>query len=281
MGFLGRTGLSAARRSFAHMHAHPGDHAVWEPLRRQVAALAPRLSAPPPATAMSGPRLCASCRGPSRPGGSRCYQCALHAECLSGLLPDVVVPVAYAAKGGEHARNLWLYKSGGPGAAAAAGALRALLVVFLHDHGGCAWRSAGMAGPTHVAVVPSGRGRPGRHPLWSLVGDYLAMPSAALSLRSRDDQQTRDFDPERFSAQRLPGARVVLLDDTWTSGASAVSATAALRLAGARAVAVIVLGRHLTAPDVQPDGAAFAPSAMPFRPGFCAVHEPAGQPAIG
>ena len=223
-----------------------------------------------PGTCM--PPLCGTCRGPARPGSSRCHQCALHAECLSGLLPDVVVPIAYAAKGGEHARNLWLYKSAEPEAAAAAAVLRALLVVFLHDHGPCAWRRAGMTAPTHMALVPSGRGRPGPHPLWSMAAPFLAMPWAALSLRSRDDQEVRDLDPGRFMAQRVPGARVVLLDDTWTSGASAASATAALKLAGARSVAVIVLGRHVAAAPGPPGIAAFSPAALPFHPALCAVH---------
>ena len=275
---------SAARRSLATMYARVRDPAAgWAPLRAQVAALAPRLSAPPPrsgrcAVAAPGvrmPRLCVTCRGPVWPGRSRCHQCALHAECLSGLLPDVVVPIAYAVKDGEHARNLWLYKSADSAAAAAASALRALLVVFLHDHGSCAWRRAGMSAPTHMALVPSGRGRPGPHPLWSLAAPLLTMPWAGLSLRSRDDQEVRDLDPDRFMAQRLPGARVVLLDDTWTSGASAVSATAALKLEGARSVAVIVLGRHLAAGSWPPEAAAFSPAALPFCPALCAVHGPA------
>lgn len=230
--------------------------------------MAPRLTAPPP----GGPSLCECCRCPVRPARSRCYQCALQAECLAGLLPDVVVPVAYAPKGGEHARNLWLYKSGGPGAEAAATGLRALILLFLHDHGACAWRSAAMTAPTHVAVVPSGRGRPGPHPLWSLVAPCLALPPARLARRGHGDQEVRDANPERFCARPVPGAQVVLLDDTWTSGASAVSATAALKLAGAQRVAVIVLGRHLTVPG----GAGPARPAMPFRSCRCAVHEPAG-----
>jgi hypothetical protein len=246
--------------------------AGWEPLRARVALLVPGLSAPPAAPRPGAPPLCSACRGPAWPGCSRCYQCELQAECLGGLLPDVVVPIAYAVKGSEHARNLWLYKSGRPGSAAAAAALRALLVVFLRDHGPCAWRAAGMTAPTHLALVPSGRGRPGPHPLRSLTVPYLALPRAGLLLRSRDDQEIRDLNPDRFGAQRLPGARVVLLDDTWTSGASAASATAAFKLAGARSVAVVVLGRHVAAARDQPDPAPFSPAVLPFHPGLCAVH---------
>jgi len=160
-----------------------------------------------------------------------------------------------------------------------------MLVVFLRDHGPCVWQHAGMAAPTHLAVVPSGRGRRGRygpHPLRELIAPYLAMPWAELSSRSPAGHPTRDLDPERFSAARLPGARVLLLDDTWTSGASAQSAAMSLRLAGARSVAVIVLGRHLSADDCRAAGqqaswlADFSPAVMPFRLGRCAVHSTSG-----
>jgi hypothetical protein len=253
----------------------------WEFLARSVRGQLPHLSAPPP----GGRGLCASCRIPVRPGNVRCYQCSQHAETLPGLLADVVVPICYAAKGGAHARNLWLYKSAQPGSGLAQAALRALLIVFLRDHGQCVWRAAGMTMPTHLAVVPSGRGRAGPHPLQALAGPCLALPWASLGLRSRDEPGIRDLDAARFSAAPAAGADVALLDDTWTTGASAQSACAALRLAGARSVAVIVLGRHVSAPgpgaqsrpdagQPGPGGGVAAPelAAMPFRPSLCAVH---------
>jgi hypothetical protein len=247
----------------------------WELLARSVRGQAPHLSAPPP----GGAGLCATCRIPVRPGNIRCYQCGQHAETLPGLLADVVVPICYAAKGGEHARNLWLYKSARPGAAPARAALRALLIVFLRDHGPCVWRSAGMSIPSHLAVVPSGRGRAGPHPLQALIGPCLVLPWTSLELRLRDEPSARDLDSERFLAAPAAGADVALLDDTWTTGASAQSAAAALRLAGARSVAVIVLGRHVSGP--APDDAARvtvrAPAVMPLRPWLCAVHAHAGD----
>jgi len=263
------------------MHGHARDaEPAWERLRSRVRDQAPRLSAPQPAW----PGLCASCRGPARLGDARCFQCDLHAQCAPGSLADLVVPVAYAGKGGPHARNLWLYKSDQAGAGAAAAILRAMLVVFLRDHGPCVWASARMTVPTHLAVVPSGRGRRGPHPLRALLAPCLAMPWAELSSRSRAVHQSRDLDPDRYDAPRLPGARVVLMDDTWTTGASAQSAAMALRLAGARSVAVIVLGRHLAAAATARATAShqagqqtrfmadFSPAVMPFRLGLCAVH---------
>ena len=264
----------------------------WELLARSVRRQVPHLSAPPP----GGPGRCAACRIPVRPGNARCYQCGQHAEMLPGLLADVVVPICYAAKGGMHARNLWLYKSAQPGAGLAQAALRALLVVFLRDHGRCVWRSAGMTMPTHLAVVPSGRGRAGPHPLQALAGPCLALPWVSLGLRLRDEPGVRDLDAGRFRAAPATGAQVALLDDTWTTGASAQSACAALRLAGARSVAVIVLGRHVSSPQQggqpeqggqpQPEAgqlvpgggpAVRGPAAMPFRPWLCAVHVPADE----
>jgi hypothetical protein len=259
---------------------------AWELLRGWLRGRAAALSAPQPAR----PGLCACCRGPARAGQARCYQCDLHAQCAPGGLADLVVPVAYAGKGGPHARNLWLYKSGRPGAGAAAALLRAMLVVFLRDHGPCVWAGAAMTAPTHLAVVPSGRGRRGMHPLRALVAPYLTMPWAELSARYRAGYPTRDLDPDRYQAPWLPGARVALLDDTWTTGASAQSAVMALRRAGASSVAVIVLGRHLAAgPAAGPAAAAiqagwprgFSSAVMPFRLGLCAVHcaPAAGRPA--
>ena len=206
--------------------------------------------------------------GPARPGNHRCYPCYLHREYLPGLLPDVVAPVAYAGKGSPHATNLWLYKSGRPEAGAARDALRSLLLVFLRDHGPCVWRCAGMARPACVAVVPSRRGRPGTHPLRAMVEPYLMLPWARLSLVYRDGKDACDPDPGRFQCGPLPGPAVLLLDDTWTSGSSAASAAAALKLAGARSVAVVVLGRHLD--DTAAGAAGFSPA--PYRPWLCAVH---------
>jgi hypothetical protein len=171
--------------------------------------------------------------------------------------------------------------------------LRALLLVFLRDHGGCVWRAAGMpSGPTHLAVVPTARGRPGPHPLRVLVDPYLACRWAELAALP-GAHPVRDLDPGRFVAAPIPDARVLLLDDTWTTGSTAQSAALALRRSGARSVAIVVLGRHLTgwphghnqpgrqagAPAVLPphrQGTAVsadqARAAMPFHPALCAVH---------
>jgi hypothetical protein len=237
--------------------------ACWEALRarvRQAPALyQPRASA-----------CCRVCRGPAGPGFGCCYQCAQHVQLGEGLLADTVVPVSYAVRGTPFAEILWRYKAEG----ASPEALLALLLVFLHDHATCIWRQAGMSGPDgtsgpdRVAVVPSGCGRPGAHPLLQLISPYLRLPLARLDMQP--GEQGRDLNADRFRAAGTAGAQVLLLDDTWVSGASAQSAAVALKRAGAAKVAIVVLGRHLN--PAEPRARALA--ARPFDMATCAIHLP-------
>jgi hypothetical protein len=237
--------------------------AAWFTLRR-------RLTIYPPEPA-GQPGVCAVCRGPAGPGFARCYQCGQHDLLGRGLLADAVVPISYAVKGTAFAAGLWRYKSWRPPDPAARTALLALLLTFLHDHGRCVWRHAGMPAPGRLAVVPTGCGRPGPHPLLEMAAPYLRLPVTGLVIRP--GEQGRDPNPDRFTAERIrPGASVLLLDDSWVSGASAQSAAAALKHAGARHVAVVVLGRH-----VDPTGRLSVPLAArltprPYDPDRCAAH---------
>lgn len=226
--------------------------AAWARLRAAVAARAYRLHPPLPA----GLGVCAACRGPARGRYLHCFHCGLHAESAKGLLADAVVPLSYAIKGDRYAHDLWVYKSALPGATAAKATLLSLLLVSLRDHGGCAWRLAGGGAPTHLAVVPSTRGRPGTHPLEALAAPAFSLPWAHLAIPAAPeppDPDDRDLSVDRYmTRERLSGARVLLLDDTWTTGAHAQSAAAVLKLAGASHVAIVVLGRHL---DLECGGA--------------------------
>ena len=244
----------------------------WDPLRAAAARQRPGLRAPLPA----GPGCCAVCRGPAQPGFLRCFQCAQHRRSAAGMLADLVVPVSYAVAGTSYARALWQYKSDVADRDAARAALRAMLLVFLRDHGPCVRARAGMAAPIHVAVVPSGRGRPGAHPLRTLVEPYLALPWADLLIRTAEPVPGRDLHPGRLRAPgQLSGAAVLLLDDTWTSGSSAQSAAIALKLAGAGRVAVVTLGRHVNPRDPAAAPLTAVLAGRSLRPDRCAVHRPA------
>jgi hypothetical protein len=193
-------------------------------------------------------------------------------------------PVLAAGSGGNVAGRVMTAVGGGDVEERAARAveagrlLRALLLVFLRDHGRCGWREARITWPpTHLAVVPSARGRAGVHPLRALIAPYLSCRWAELSAKP-DYHQLRDLDPDRFVAEPVPGGRILLLDDTWTTGTSAQSAAMALRRAGARSIATVVLGRHIN-PEFVPIRTtglepphAFSLKMLSFRSESCAVH---------
>src|ERR1700727_2593687 len=133
----------------------------WDTVRRRLRSAMPALypvevnpvrPSPPgsPAAAPTppgSPAVCVICRGPVRPGFARCYQCGRHGSLGPGLLADAVVPISYAVKGTDLAADLWRYKSWRTPSASARAGLLALLLAFLHDHGPCVWRRAGMGGP--------------------------------------------------------------------------------------------------------------------------------------
>lgn len=239
-----------------------------------LAGAAPAAAPPVPTAAPPVPAAaanCLVCRGPVRPGFARCYQCGRHDLLGHGLLADAVVPISYAIKGTAYADDLWRYKSWlAPGASARTCVL-ALLLAFLHDHGPCVWRHAAMPPPDRLAVVPTGCGRPGPHPLLRLVSPYVRLPLSSLAIRA--GRQGRDLDVNRFRVSGMPaGVSVLLVDDTWVSGASAQSAAAALKLAGASHVAIVILGRHINPAD--PGAGPLIGRLVPARydPSTCAVH---------
>ena len=244
--------------------AHPYHHGVvmevdWELLRGRVCA----------ATGLYEPAVadcCAVCRGPVTAGYRRCYQCEGHLVDGAGLLSDLVVPICYAVQGTPFGRELWQYKA----VQVPGGTLLPLLLTYLHDHAACLWRgglSPRIIAPDRLAIVPSGRGRPGVHPLVRMVAPYLTLPLVALKLNP--GEQGRDLNPDRFSVEELPaGASVFLLDDTWVSGGSVQSAAAALKLAGASQVVTLVLARLLQAADPR----AMTLASKRYDPLTCAVH---------
>jgi orotate phosphoribosyltransferase len=76
----------------------------------------------------------------------------------------------------------------------------------------------------------------------------------------------------------VPGCDVLLVDDTWVSGASAQSAAIALKRAGAGQVAVVVLGRHVNPADPHAGPLARSLRMGHFDPADCAVHVPKHPP---
>ena len=124
--------------------------------------------------------------------------------------------------------------------------LGALLHRFIRDHGDCI--RAVSADWSIVTSVPSSEDRPGAHPLERVIELSSELgPSYRTTLRrgpaSIDHNQAND---EGFVVfDDVEGESVLLLDDTFTSGARAQSAASALQLAGAEVLAMAPIGRFI------------------------------------
>jgi hypothetical protein len=192
-----------------------------------------------------GPAVCTTCFNFTR-GFERCSACAHNEAWL-----DAVVPISYSVAREQLHHALARYKRLSGDVARRLGVeLGAVLWRFLAEHEPCVAEAAGTSAFGLVSTVPSGdRDRDERHPLRWLVGEVVQPTRERhdrLLRRSTLAVQTREFNAGKFTATRpLNGETVLLIDDTWTSGANAQSAAAALKNAGAEAVAAVVIGRHL------------------------------------
>jgi predicted amidophosphoribosyltransferase len=167
---------------------------------------------------------------------------------------DAVAPISYSVAHQQLHHTLASYKRlGGDAGRRLTVALAAVLWRYLDGHEACIARAAGCATAFDIVTsVPPRRSvaAPGvEHPLERLVG-RLCSPTrdryARLLEANQAETGEHEFDRERFAATRdLTGQTVLLVDDTWTTGASAQSAAAALKRGGATAVAAVVIGRHV------------------------------------
>jgi hypothetical protein len=119
------------------------------------------------------------------------------------------------------------------------------LAILLHE--GCIGRRVGVAVERRFAV-PSARGRAGVHPFEAIARQMNATRESPRLAVSQADTGERVVSVDKFSSEPqtdLAGQHVLILDDTWTTGANAQSAVLAARRAGAAAVSVMVVGRWL------------------------------------
>lgn len=179
-------------------------------------------------------------------GYARCYACD-HGR----LVLDAVAPISYSVAREQLHHALASYKRLDGDVARRLGAsLAAIVWRFLAEHERCLAQAAGTDRFELVTTVPSGdRSRDERHPLRWIVGELVAPTRVRyerLLWRSEVEVPQRSFSAEKFVAPNpIDGRSVLLIDDTWTTGASAQSAAAALKTAGAGPVAAVVIGRHL------------------------------------
>jgi predicted amidophosphoribosyltransferase len=219
-----------------------------------------------------GSGVCVRCFNFTRERGYElCYACATSERHL-----DAMVPIAYSVAHEQLHHDLVRYKRyADPWVEMAAARLALILGRFLAAHEACVAAAAGAGTFDVVTTVPSGQAdRDEYHPLRRIVGELVASTAERherLLRRSSVPVQPRVFDPSRYEATRLlAGANVLLIDDTWTTGASAQSAAAALKAAGAARVGAVVIGRHLNREWFENDQRLHR-LARPLRLSVCAL----------
>ena len=229
------------------------------------ATYAPSLRNPPP----PGPGVCDTCRGPAPASSRECSSCRRMPRRL-----DAVVPISWSLAGGPLHHALRGYKDDPLLMVRRefASGLAAVLDRFLRRHEPCVAAAASVGRFSLVTTVPARADRD-RGPLRSLVRGCPSVAGRfARSLApAGEPPPAHGFAPGRFRALHpLAGETVLLIDDTWTSGASAQSAAHALKRGGAHRVALVVIGRHIN-PGFGDQRPRCAP-APPFDWAACAAH---------
>lgn len=210
------------------------------------------------------PDLLISVAPPSRLGCELCHgsvgyksdRMTTYRQCLQcqryGNAVDRLIPITYSVDAGLESM-LHRYKDFGR--MWMRSPLACLLHTFISRHGDCIEEAVG--GISIATFVPSGNTERTFDHLDSLVrgavkGDPLTDRYRwDRALIRRNDEVSRPargkLNPSSYTITQAlpPGSKVLLFDDTWTSGASAASAAAALKQAGASDVTVLTLGRQL------------------------------------
>jgi predicted amidophosphoribosyltransferase len=192
-----------------------------------------------------GPDICRTCFNLTD-GHDRCYACA-HVE--SWL--DAIAPISYSVAHEQLHHALAGYKRP-PSVVADRFAIELAAVLWRHldRHEACLAQAAGTMAFELVTAVPSStRARADSHPLHRVAGELTGATRARyrrLLRRSRQAVNPRAFSAEKYEPTiAIEGKSVLLIDDTWTTGANAQSAAAALKAAGAGPIGAVVIGRHV------------------------------------
>ncbi|MFE9690563.1 hypothetical protein [Micromonospora sp. NPDC005806] len=196
---------------------------------------------------LAGEGVCGVCHTGTGPGYSTCYSCFVTRSQVS-LPTENVVPISLYQVQSQLWHVLRYYKDGNTAQRGQFGTIVAATIArFTAAHWACISSLTG-GEPTRVTTVPSTRPvpRPGGHPLVQAVSRVPHLidlyqpvlvrgPGAVGHVRASDDAFVVTDDVE--------GHRVLLVEDTFTSGARTQSAASALQLAGAAGVVAVTVGR--------------------------------------
>ena len=206
------------------------------------------------------PGVCVVCRAPA--DAVRCRRCVDHHREFGGLLADHTVILTYAlgyCPGGQHqsAHEVRAYKGfrGAPPVIRCRENLQLMVRSAVELHRRCIEAAVG-ASWNALTFVPSTE-RPGKeHPVSALARAVAVTAELEVELRrfllspgpgsNLKRQLTRDkfVVPERWRAT-VAGSHVLIVDDTWTTGASAQGAAIAVKQAGAASATIMCVSRWL------------------------------------
>lgn len=228
--------------------------------------------------AMPRPGVCPVCRTFHDPAYDVCIACSQQPNNL-----DALAPITYSVHSGQMHDALRNYKDDPRSDVRRFHAVRltAILWRFLEGHERCLAVAAGVDRFDLVATVPSKSPERDeeRQQLRTIVGRWCD-PTADRWRRVLQPADPavldRSFSESRYVADSTAAEkRILLIDDTWTTGGAMQSAAAALRHAGAQTVAGIAIGRHLHLDFAWDSGSvATEYQKLPrmFDWGACAVH---------
>jgi hypothetical protein len=211
---------------------------------------------PPPAAAPGVCPICHSATGVRADGRpwSRCWSCSRTLGGVSHPL-SLIVPISlyrvgeqlhtvlkdYKRSPSERVREKHLWQ------------VAAILHRFVFNHRTCIVDTAGHGWDT-VTIVPSKTQRD-PHPLEQaiMLGEPLRSEYRRLLEPNEPDKIGRAKSSDRGyrTTEDVDGLRLLLVDDTFTSGATFQSVASALTLAGADVVAGVVIGRVIDTSDTE------------------------------
>lgn len=198
-------------------------------------------------------RVCRVCRTPEV--GDLCWKCRNDGAAHPGQLADATAFLAYGVnpasghKLSQAGSIMYGYKSG---VTEHLNIVKGLVTHGLLNHSTCpGWLPGSPGHPTRWATVPSRRGRlnhPLREMVAQLAGSSIEAPLQAQSTSNRALSAT-----SFVSTHNQAGQHVLLIEDTWTGGASAQSAAMAFKAAGAARVSTLIVARWIK-PDWDQNG---------------------------
>lgn len=191
----------------------------------------------------AGPGVCEVCHGPVDLAYSTCFSCNQTRGQVQRPT-DRVVPISLCENLSHLHYVLRMYKDGHDEEVRDPYRQRiaATLARFLSQHRGC------LGEWDVLTTIPSGRLRQGEHPLVqalrlvpSLWEDFAEL--LAVGANPPTHNQARDGAYE--VVDDVNGLNILILDDTFTTGAAAQSAASSLQTAGGKVVAVVPVARYV------------------------------------